>query len=217
MGTSFAQDEFEEIRRQMVEGQIISRGITDPATLDAMFKVPRHEFVPANAKRYAYRDGPLSIGAGQTISQPYIVAFMTEELQLKPQHKVLEIGTGSGYQAAVLAEIVEQVYTIEIVESLGRRAENTLKQLEYDGVHVRIGDGYVGWPEEAPFDAIIVTARVKEIPQPLLDQLAEGGRMIIPVGKSNWNAQLVLVRKNNGKIKKKKRMAVSFVPFTRKQ
>jgi len=213
---SIAQDPYSEKREQMVNDQIQARGISDKETLNAMRTVPRHLFVPDNAQNKAYIDAPLSIGEGQTISQPYIVAFMTEILQLEESSKVLEIGTGSGYQAAVLAEIVEQVYTIEIVEPLGKKAQNILEILGYEGVKVRIGDGYNGWPEEAPFDGIIVTACVAKIPQPLLDQLAEGGRMIIPVGANNYNAQLVLVRKKNGKIRKRNVMPVSFVPFTRK-
>ncbi len=209
-----AQSDYDKKRGVMVTNQLITRGITDPATLDAMRKIPRERFVPENVKQYAYQDNPLPIGHGQTISQPYIVAFMTQELKLNPNDKVLEIGTGSGYQAAVLAEIVKTVYTIEIVKELGISAKKTLKELGYDNVTVRIGDGYHGWKEHEPFDAIIVTAGIENIPQPLLDQLADGGRMIIPVGPSN-RRNLVLVTKKNGKIKMKKVLPVRFVPFVR--
>lgn len=211
----FGQPDYERLRMEMVEKQLMARDITDSATLRAMRIVERHKFVPQIARPYAYIDSPLSIGKGQTISQPYMVAFMTQELSLKPGDKVLEIGTGSGYQAAVLAEIGAQVYTIEIVESLGKQAEKCLKAEDYANVSVRIGDGYHGWPEEAPFDAIIVTAGVEEIPEPLLVQLKEGGRMVIPVGKKRSTRQLVLVTKNNGKIKKRNRLPVVFVEFQR--
>ncbi|HMB63036.1 MAG TPA: protein-L-isoaspartate(D-aspartate) O-methyltransferase [Eudoraea sp.] len=201
----------------MVDDQLIARDIYDRATLSAMEKVPRHEFVPEDVKSRAYSDGALAIGEGQTISQPYIVAFMTQSLRLKPDSRVLEIGTGSGYQAAILAEIVDSVYTIEIVEKLGLQAGQRLKRLGYDNVVVRIGDGYHGWVEKGPFDAIIVTAGAEEIPQPLIDQLADGGRMIIPVGAHRSVRQLVQLVKKKGKIKKKDMMAVRFVPFTRKK
>ncbi len=162
-------------------------------------------------------DSPLPIGHKQTISQPYIVAFMTSELRLSSTDKVLEIGTGSGYQAAVLAEIVDSVYTIEIVEPLGLEAKERLKRLGYNNVNVRIGDGYGGWPEEAPFDAIIVTAAVEEIPQPLIDQLSEGGKMIIPVGPHRDIRSLQLIKKRKGKLIVRDRLPVRFVPFTRKK
>ncbi len=210
----YSQDVYTIQRKNMVQDQLKARDIVDRVTLNAMLKVPRHHFVPDNVKKYAYQDTPLSIGKGQTISQPYIVAFMTQELQLKPDDKVLEIGTGSGYQAAVLAEIVKEVYTIEIVESLGLTAKKTLSTLGYQNIEVRIGDGYHGWKEQAPFDAIIVTAGIDTIPQPLLDQLAEGGRMIIPAGSPNA-MQLLLVKKKNGKIKTQERLPVRFVPFVR--
>ena len=173
------QNNFKMLREEMVQKQLLSRDITDPSTLKAMRTVERHEFVPEHLKKYAYQDGPLPIGHDQTISQPYIVAYMTQDLEPKPEHRVLEIGTGSGYQAAVLAEIVDTVYTIEIVEPLGIEANNKLKKLGYKNIKTRIGDGYHGWPEEAPFDAIIVTAAVKKIPPKLIEQLAEGGKMII--------------------------------------
>ena len=210
-----AQDDYAIKRDHMVKTQLLSRDIVDPVTIKAMRTVERHNFVPESVKKMAYKDGPLAIGNGQTISQPYIVAYMTQELKLKPEYRVLEIGTGSGYQAAVLATIVDSVYTIEIVEPLGVIAEKRLKRLGYKNVRTRIGDGYHGWPDKAPFDAIIVTAAVKTIPPALLDQLAEGGRMIIPVGQVRYHRNLVLVTKKNGKIKTKKRIPVAFVPFTR--
>ncbi len=213
--TSNGQDDYTTKRELMVNTQLLARDIIDPITLRAMRQVERHEFVPPSMKKYAYSDGPLAIGHNQTISQPYIVAYMTQELKLKPEHRVLEIGTGSGYQAAVLATIVNSVYTIEIVEPLGLIAAKRLKRMGYNNVIVKIGDGYHGWPKKAPFDAIIVTAAVEVIPQPLLDQLAEGGRMIIPVGPIKYFRNLMLVTKKNGKIKTKKRIPVLFVPFTR--
>ncbi|MGD8718840.1 MAG: protein-L-isoaspartate(D-aspartate) O-methyltransferase [Candidatus Zixiibacteriota bacterium] len=177
-------DEAEMERRlnAMVDSQIEGRGISDPATLDAMRKVPRWEFIPENLRSRAFEDNPLPIGEGQTISQPYIVAYMTEALQLEADDRVLEIGTGSGYQAGILAEIAAEVYTIEIVESLGESARETLERLGYDNVHVHIGDGYAGWPEEAPFDAIIVTCAPDHVPPALLEQLDEGGRLVLPLG-----------------------------------
>jgi len=202
-------------RERMVRTQLKSRDIHNAATLRAMAEIPRHKFVPASVRPNAYVDGALPIGEGQTISQPYIVAFMTQELKLKPRHRVLEIGTGSGYQAAVLSAIVDSVFTIEIVKKLGDAAKLRLQELGYHNVVVKIGDGYHGWQTKAPFDAIIVTAGVDTIPQPLLDQLAEGGRMIIPARHSGSILQLVLVVKKNGKIVTKNRMPVRFVPFTR--
>lgn len=166
----------------MVDSQIEGRGISDPATLAALRQVPRWEFVPENIQRRAFEDNPLPIGEGQTISQPFIVAYMTEALKLKAEDKVLEVGTGSGYQAAILGVIAREVYTIEIVPSLAEEARETLERLGYGNVHVRAGDGYRGWPEEAPFDAIIVTCAPDHVPQPLLDQLADGGRLVLPLG-----------------------------------
>lgn len=216
--TSDGQDAYEAQRERMVKTQLLARDIDDPATLKAMLQVKRHEFVPPAVKPYAYADSALPIGHEQTISQPYIVAYMTQELQPKPEHRVLEIGTGSGYQAAVLATIVDTVYTIEIVEPLGIESKERLNRLGYHNVVTKIGDGYHGWPDKAPFDAIIVTAAVdEEIPPALLDQLAEGGRMIIPVGNIPFYRNLILVTKKNGKIRTKKRIPVSFVPFTRKK
>ena len=214
--SAMGQEAYEVQRQRMVNTQLLARDIDDPATLKAMLKVERHEFVPPAMKPYAYADHALPIGNGQTISQPYIVAYMTHELKLKPEHRVLEIGTGSGYQAAVLAVMVDSVYTIEIVEPLGIEARQSLERLGYHNVMTKIGDGYHGWPDKAPFDAIIVTAAVEEeIPPALIDQLADGGRMIIPVGHKALGRNLVLVTKKNGKVKTKKRIPVAFVPFTR--
>jgi protein-L-isoaspartate(D-aspartate) O-methyltransferase len=213
---SLAQtDHYQSLRKAMVKNQLEARGIRNEAVLQAMLKVPRHQLVPGNVRHLAYADSPLPIGSGQTISQPYIVAFMTEAIEPKPEMKVLEIGTGSGYQAAVLAEIVAEVYTIEIVETLGKRAQKDLSELGYDNIHVRIGDGYKGWPEQAPFDAIIVTAAPEEVPQPLIDQLKEGGKMILPVGPSGDTQELRILEKKKGKIRSKSLFPVRFVPFTR--
>lgn len=217
MGTTLAQIDFKAQREHMVNTQLRNRDISNEATLEAMLNVPRHLFVPQNLQEVAYTDGPLPIGEGQTISQPYIVAYMTQVLELQPNHKVLEIGTGSGYQAAVLAEIVDSVYTMEIVQKLGRSAKKRLKKLRYNNIQVRIGDGYHGWPEKAPFDGIMVTAGAEQVPPKLIEQLKEGGRMIIPVGPHRGIRQLVLITKKKGKIKRKNIMAVRFVPFTRKE
>lgn len=200
-------------RRMMVDQQIRARGITDEAVLRAMERVERHRFMPAGVAREAYADGPLPIGHGQTISQPYIVAYMTEALELRREHKVLEIGTGSGYQAAVLAEIVDQVFTIEIVEELGKTAAALLKDLGYANIRTRIGDGYGGWPEAAPFDRIMVTAAPDHVPQPLVDQLAVGGRMIIPVGRDYQ--ELIVVTKTPQGVVQQRTIPVRFVPLTR--
>jgi protein-L-isoaspartate(D-aspartate) O-methyltransferase len=191
--------------------------VRDQAVLKAMRRVPRHLFVPREYRRDAYRNSPLYIGYNQTISQPFIVAHMTELLDLKPESKVLEIGTGSGYQAAVLAELCSQVYTIEIVPQLGRRAEALLKELGYENVKVKIGDGYEGWPEAAPFDGIIVTCAPDDIPQPLIDQLAIGGRIVIPLGGQFEAQYMVVVKKDQkGQISRKKYYPVRFVPMTGK-
>jgi protein-L-isoaspartate(D-aspartate) O-methyltransferase len=188
------------------------------AVLDALRAVPRHEFVPAALRGSAYRNLPLPIGEGQTISQPFIVALMTELASVDGMSKVLEIGTGSGYQAAVLAEIAREVYTIEIVEPLGRRASATLERLGYDNVHVRVGDGYRGWPEAAPFDAIVVTAAPGEVPAPLIEQLAVGGRLVIPVGAEDGVQSLRLLTKDSaGNVAQSDVLPVRFVPFTREQ
>jgi len=204
-----------EERKKMVAWQIQARDVKDPNVLKAMQIVPRHAFIRATEQRNAYVDYPLPIGFDQTISQPYIVAFMTEALKLKPNSKVLEIGTGSGYQAAVCAEIAQQVYTIEIVEGLAKRAKKCLKELGYPNVFVRFGDGFFGWPDVAPFDAIIGTAAAGRIPEPLLEQLKPGGRMILPYGKP-WGFQylVVITKDKEGKISKKNVMPVRFVPMT---
>lgn len=209
---------FAGARRSMVREQLRSerRNITDERVLQAMEKIPRHEFVPENVRREAYRDSPLPIGHGQTISQPFIVAFMTEKLEPEASEKILEIGTGSGYQAAVLSRLAKEVYSIEIVEPLAQTAKKTLERLHYDNVHVRAGDGYQGWPEHAPFDAIIVTCAPDHVPQPLVDQLAEGGRMMIPVGTEFGVQELYLLEKREGKIEKKAVLPVRFVPMTGK-
>lgn len=202
-------------RRRMVETQLRAPGrdIRDARVLEVMGKVPRHELVPESLRREAYADHPLPIGHGQTISQPYIVAFMTEALAPRPGDRVLEIGTGSGYQAAVLAELVAEVYTIEIVEPLARRAEADLARLGYRNIRVRAGDGYRGWPEAAPFDAIIVTCAPGHVPQPLVEQLKEGGRMIIPVGAFG-DQQLYVLEKRGGEVHRREVLAVRFVPMT---
>lgn len=209
-------DRYAESRREMVTDQLQARGIRNPKVLAAMGRVPRHEFVPAYLRSLAYSDRPLPIGSGQTISQPFIVAFMTEALNPAPTDRMLEIGTGSGYQAAVLAELVAKVYTIEIVQSLGERAREDLARLKVDNVQVRIGDGYEGWPEQAPFDAIIVTCSPEHVPQPLVDQLRDGGRMIIPVGEVSTGQSLYLLEKRGGKVVQRAILPVRFVPMTGK-
>jgi protein-L-isoaspartate(D-aspartate) O-methyltransferase len=209
---SGTNDMYEKMRINMVRDQIKNRGITDEDVLNAMQRVPRHEFVPDHLKKYAYADEPLPIGEDQTISQPYIVAYMTEKLQLSHGDKVLEIGTGSGYQAAVLAQIIDTVYTIEIVDVLARRAKQKLAALGYDNIFVKSGDGYKGWPENAPFDAIIITAAPTIIPEPLVEQLRTGGRMILPLG--DYSQDLVLITKNEQGISEQKLLPVRFVPMT---
>ena len=201
----------------MVEDQIIKRGVEDPRVLDVMKVVERHKFVPERYSESAYKDGPLPIGYGQTISQPFIVAFMTENLKLEPSHKVLEIGTGSGYQAAVLSELCDHVYTIEIVDELANESAERLGRLGFNNITVRSGDGYKGWPEEAPFDRIMVTAAPEEIPELLTEQLAEGGVMVIPVGKQYEIQYLwVITKEADGSIKKEKILPVRFVPMISK-
>jgi protein-L-isoaspartate(D-aspartate) O-methyltransferase len=208
-----SDEEFARMRERMVTEQMAARDITDPRVLAAMRKVPRHLFVPADQQRLAYEDHPLPIGKDQTISQPYIVAYMTQALELKPGHKVLEIGTGSGYQAAVLGELAREVYTIEIVKELADRAAQTLRESGYKNVHVRHGDGYAGWPEHAPFDAIMVTAAPDHVPPPLVAQLAPGGRMIIPVG--DYFQELRLIQRTEQGIVERSTIPVRFVPLTR--
>lgn len=209
-------DSFKEAREQMVEEQIRKRGITGTPLLQALRKVERHRFVPERYRNQAYNDYPLPIGEKQTISQPYIVALMTSVLEPDDTKKVLEIGTGSGYQAAVLAEMCKTVYTIEIIPVLARKAENLLKELGYKNIKVKTGDGYQGWKEFAPFDAIIVTCAPSHIPQPLKDQLAEGGRIIIPVG-GNVFQNLQVLEKKDGKITEKQVIPVRFVPMMDKE
>ncbi|GAB3652914.1 protein-L-isoaspartate(D-aspartate) O-methyltransferase [Echinicola sediminis] len=199
----------------MVKVQIERRGIQESNVLKAMREVKRHLFVPDDYRKNAYDDRPLPIGYGQTISQPYIVAYMTEVISPEPYFKVLEIGTGSGYQAAVLAEIVDEVYTIEIVKELGTSAAKRLESLGFDNIKVKVGDGYYGWEERAPFDAIVVTAAAEFVPPPLIEQLKDGGKMIIPVGSPFMTQMLSLVEKKNGKPRTKTLMPVRFVPFTR--
>lgn len=214
---TFATDRWAQERLDMVASQIVRRGVRDQAVLDALRAVPRHRFVPDDLKDHAYSDRPLPIGHGQTISQPYIVAVMTEMLQLQPNHIVLEVGTGSGYQAAILAEIVQHVYSIEIIDPLRDRAERLLTALATDRVTAKTGDGYYGWPEHGPYDAIIVTAAASHIPPPLIEQLKPGGRMVIPVGPVFSTQYLMLVEKrSDGTVVKKKVMAVRFVPLTGK-
>lgn len=195
----------------MVDAQIEARGVKDEKVLAAMRKVPRHLFVPENMKLYAYQDEPLLIGEGQTISQPYIVAYMSEALQLKGHERILEVGTGSGYQAAILAEIVKEVFSVELLESLSLNAQEVLKKLSYKNIYFRVGDGTLGWKEHAPYDAIIVTAAPTKVPKALQDQLISGGRMVIPVGAAFQ--ELVLVTKEKRKFKKKKLLPVRFVPL----
>ena len=213
--SALAGDAYQSTREAMVRTQIEERGIKDRATLQALRAVPRHLFVPPHLAGSAYEDRPLPIGYGQTISQPYIVAYMTELIRPQAGHKVLEIGAGSGYQAAVLAEIVKQVYTIEIVPELGHAARKRLKQQGYRNVEVRVADGYDGWPEQAPFDAIVVTAAADYIPPPLIRQLKDGGRMVIPVGSPFLVQTLMLVEKDKGSVKTTSLLPVRFVPFTR--
>lgn len=210
------QEEFQRDREKMVREQLAARGIKDKATLAAMRKVERHKLVPQDMVPHAYKDSPLPIGNGQTISQPYIVALTTEQIRPRAGMKVLDVGTGSGYQAAVLAEIVDEVYSIEIVEELAHRAKANLKEMGYENIHVKAGDGYHGWEEHAPFDAIIVAAAPASIPQPLIDQLKVGGRLIIPVGATPEGQYLKLVEKTrDGKVKTRNLLQVRFVPFTR--
>jgi protein-L-isoaspartate(D-aspartate) O-methyltransferase len=207
--------EFTARRNAMVTKQIENRGIRDSRLLAAMRHVPRHEFVPEEFRESAYEDRPLGIGYGQTISQPYIVAFMTEQVAPKQSDRILEVGTGSGYQAAILSKLVSDVFSIEIVPELAERASKTLKRLAFTNVRTRAGDGYQGWPEHAPFDAIIVTCAPDHVPDPLINQLKEGGRLIIPVGDAG-DQSLYLLEKRNGKIERRLVLPVRFVPMTGK-
>ena len=205
-------EDFKAMREKMVETQIKGRGVKDPHVLSAMLKVERHLFVPKEFQSSAYSDQPLPIGEGQTISQPYIVGLMTELLELKGGERVLEVGTGSGYQAAILGELAKEIYTIEIIQPLASSAKNLLSELGYRNITVKAGDGYLGWPEAAPFDAIIVTAAPDHIPKPLLDQLKEGGRMVLPVG--TYSQELKKIVKRSGKIETADIIPVVFVPMT---
>ena len=214
-GQSTATDAIAQ-RREMVERQIRDRGVDDARVLGALGDVPRERFVPDELRPLAYQDTPLPIGFNQTISQPYIVAYMTEALGVEAEHRVLEIGTGSGYQAAILGELARDVYTIEIVPELASRAAATLKELGYTNVHVRAGDGYAGWPEHAPFDRIMVTAAPAEIPAPLLEQLAPGGRLVIPVGQQGQAQWMTIVDRTERGVVTRRTIPVQFVPFTRK-
>ncbi len=207
------EEKFEEMRRKMVERQIVARGIRDGRVIRAMLKVPRHFFVPEHYRNEAYNDYPLPIGHGQTISQPYMVAVMTEALELNSDHKVLEIGTGSGYQTAILAEIAREVYSVERVKELAERAETTLKSLGYKNVHIKVGDGTLGWEEHAPYDRIIVTAAAPDIPRPLIDQLNPYGIIVIPLG-GHYLQTLVKARKlPDGTVFREEMFSCAFVPL----
>jgi len=215
-GAELEQNSFAGARAAMVTDQIARRGVSDPRVLAAMREVPRHQFVPPADQAHAYDDSPLPIGHGQTISQPYIVALMTEIVRPRASDRALEIGTGSGYQSAVLSRLVGNVDTIEIVESLAREADRRLKDLGYANVTVRAGDGYAGWPERGPFDIIIVTAAPDHVPQPLVEQLARGGRMVIPVGSPYEGQELRLIEKDDsGQVRTRQVAPVRFVPLTR--
>lgn len=211
-----AQDQFTAQRETMVRDQIASRGIKNAQVLKALRSVPRHLFMPVDVRPHAYEDRPVPIGYGQTISQPYIVAFMSEALEVQPKHRVLEIGTGSGYQAAILSGLAAEVYTIEIVPALAKSSAETLKQLGYNNVHVLAGDGYKGWPEKAPFDRIILTAAPPELPQALVDQLKPGGILLAPVGKTTLEQEIIRVSKAaDGKITRRSLLPVRFVPMVK--
>jgi len=210
-----APDAYVAERQRLVAEQLKARDITDPRVLAAMGAVPRHRFVPDTLASRAYNDHPLPIGSGQTISQPYIVALMSQWAEVKPGHKVLEVGTGSGYQAAILAELTDQVFSVELLPELAESARNRLRALGYERIQVRCGDGYQGWPEEAPFDAILVTATAPEVPQALKQQLKEGGRLVIPVGSPGTVQQLLRLRKVQGELREEERLPVLFVPLVK--
>lgn len=212
MVSSSQNDAFFNDRQKMAELQLKKRGISNELVLAAFQQVPRHEFVIPQYAKFAYADSPLPIAEGQTISQPFIVAYMTEVLNLNRSDRVLEVGTGSGYQAAILAQLCDSVFTIELFEALSKSAKKVFRKLEYNNIHCKVGDGYLGWREKAPFDAIIVTCSPSHVPEPLQEQLAEGGRMIIPVGEGNIQ-KLVLLEKKKGKIRKKNVLPVRFVPM----
>lgn len=211
LSTGLQTPTFEDVRREMVETQISARGVKDRGVLEAMRRVPRHLFVPADLRSHAYDDTPLPIGFGQTISQPYIVGYMTEALELSAEHRVLEIGTGSGYQAAVLATLAREVYSIEIVPELAERARRTLTEAGYDNVVVRAGNGYLGWPDYAPFDRIVVTAAPPTVPPALVEQLAVGGIMVLPVG--NWFQEMTIITKTRDGVTRETTIPVRFVPM----
>ncbi len=213
---ALAQDAHTRSREGMVKNQLMAGGITDPQVLQAMSEVTRHEFVPDAVRPFAYVNGPLPIGHGQTISQPFIVAYMTQSLELTKEDRVLEVGTGSGYQAAILGKLCKEVYTIEIVPELAQSSQQLLTRLGFENVHVKEGDGYLGWPDKAPFDAIIVTCAPDHVPEPLVNQLKEGGRLIIPIGEEGTIQQLVLLRKREGKVLRENKLDVRFVPMTGK-
>jgi protein-L-isoaspartate(D-aspartate) O-methyltransferase len=208
------KDRYKRERLKMVEEHIRARGIESESVLRAMMKVPRHKFVPEPLEKQAYIDSPLPIGLNQTISQPFIVAYMTEAADISKKDKVLEIGTGSGFQAAILGELAREVYTIEIIPELGERSKQTLQEMGYKNVFVKTGNGYLGWPEQAPFDAILVTAAPDQIPQTLIDQLAVGGKMVIPVG--NADQEMIVMKKTKRGVTEKRTMKVRFVPMTGK-
>jgi protein-L-isoaspartate(D-aspartate) O-methyltransferase len=208
-----SQKQIEEARNRMVDDEIVAAGVKNPRVIASVRKTPRHEFMPVPQRKYAYFDMALPIGEGQTISPPFVVSYMTEQLDPQPEDKVLEIGTGSGYQAAILSPLVKEVYSIEIVESLGKRAADTLKRLKYDNVFTKVGDGYQGWPEHAPFDKIIVTCSPENVPQALVDQLKEGGRMIIPLGE-RYQQSLYLYKKEGGQLVSEALLPTMFVPMT---
>ena len=207
--------DYEKEREHMVKSQLARRGIKDQRVLEAMRQVPRHLFIPEATRNLAYCDGPLPIGHGQTISQPYIVALMTEILALEGQERVLEVGTGSGYQAAILSRLASQVYSVERHAALAQQAEKLFAQLGYDNIVVRVGNGTLGWPEHSPYEAIIITAAAPDVPQPLTDQLADGGRLVAPVG-SQWSQVLVKVRRQGDLLIRERRTAVAFVPLVGK-
>lgn len=209
-------EKFREQRRQMVQSQMKARDIDNERVLNAMRSVPRHNFVPSQYQSEAYADHPLPIGYGQTISQPYIVALMTQELNVEKEDRVLEVGTGSGYQAAVLAELAEEVYSIEIVPELAEKAKKTLKENCYFNAHVKQGDGYFGWREHSPFDKIIITAAATHIPRPLIDQLKDGGKLIVPLGSVRYHQTLTLIAKDGNKLTSEYITSVRFVPMTGK-
>jgi protein-L-isoaspartate(D-aspartate) O-methyltransferase len=210
---TLSRAQLDAARKRMVDVAVVDAGVRDPRVIDAMLKTPRHEFVPRAERHLAYEDMAIPIGEAQTISSPFIVAFMTEAIEPQPTDRVLEIGTGSGYQAAVLSGLVREVFTIEIVESLGRQAERVLRDLKYTNVHVRVGDGFQGWPAHAPFDKILVTCSPEQVPQPLIDQLREGGRIVIPVGE-RYQQTLYLFTKRDGRLEQEALRPTLFVPMT---